>query len=300
MARSSRRLPPRSRSARARSAADRRPPRTRSAPSPASSTTGLRAERLPNARQIAAEWTRRQRELRQQRQRARRVLGGLRRGLESNAYRFGPVSGYAVALRTRAGRIVAPLEFVIEIHVPTKLDARVLARTTRRAAIPQRIRGVNVKVIESRPTAMAESCLLVEDRLVPFDPDRWDHAPEQETTCDGPIRGGLPIESVTEEHGWGTLGIRLPVEGEEIALTCAHLVDLNAAVRQPPQPRGPRDRPGDRRGLSIARGGGGVRRRCRAGPRPCAERICSGRPGCGVGDRRPRSTAVFLRRPQAR
>ena len=192
-------------------------------------------ERIVSGSEIRAEMSARKAELEQQKKNANKVLRKLSRTLDAKKCKYGEVTGYSVALRTKLEFIVSPLQYVIEIHVPCKLTDRVMDVEENITRIPDEIDGVPIKVIEASPDfAVGETCFR--DGSSTYDPSNPVHRdnPQLETSCSGSLRGGFPIFA-TSPSNWGTLALAIPTKSnvDDIALTNAHIAPSRTRVKQP-------------------------------------------------------------------
>lgn len=147
---------------------------------------------------------------------------------ESKLMRRAGVVGVDVGFRMKKDRFVIPPRYVIRIDVEYKMTDAEL-KSSRRKRIPQKIDGIDVKVLERRYVATAgglpPGCNDVE----------WRCRRE-------PIVGGVAISR--NEAGlrakWGTLGCIVFKDGEAVYLMNAHVaaaggpLETGKPIRQPP------------------------------------------------------------------
>ncbi|MEM7456916.1 MAG: hypothetical protein AAF456_21410 [Planctomycetota bacterium] len=142
---------------------------------------------------------------------------------------FGPISGYTVGFRRKMGRVVAPLQYVIQMHVPCKhpdssferLGLRKFPRSVSTTWYGKKIR-VPIKVIETCPEfAIANSSY--EGVFADGTPDVQYIDPDK-----GTLVGGDPIAPEGAKKKWGTFGMKIPdANNGLVGVTNAHVVAKN-------------------------------------------------------------------------
>ena len=191
-------------------------------------------ERIASREEIRECYEARCDELCTQRKKAEKTLTRFKKSLATGKY--GEITGCTIGFRTKCGRVVLPLQYVIEVSVPTK-HPKCMFKTRNKdirldfKCLPRSYYGIQVKVVQKRP-------YLLEGRLL-----FGDEVPIPDTTlpagvdlCSTHLKGGLPIRNqAASEKAWGTMGICfLGDDGEFRAFTNAHIATKNDIVVQPP------------------------------------------------------------------
>jgi hypothetical protein len=160
--------------------------------------------------EAAGEYVAREEELTRQKAAIERILArpSVKAKLESAEWKakYGNYT-YHVGLRTKFGRPVSPLRFVLEIRFENKLSDDELAAQDRKM-FPPKVYGIPVKVLESRPRLAVGV---------------WPNNPPPLTNN---VIGGVPCApaaAVGPDKPWGTLGVCINQGGNWTGLTNHHV-----------------------------------------------------------------------------
>ena len=221
-------------------------------------------ERTIGGAELRAEFAIKAQELEAQCEAAERVVKRIQKWCRMGL--FGEISGCSVALRVKDGRVVSPLRYGVEVHVPTKLpkedllvlDVRKVPKGKLkegvRYLIPDSIDGVLVKVVESRPYRTSsqpglESALELDPGTVKLKGGGLDNIKEKPTIdlANTELIGGLPTVDPIHPGNWGTFGIAFSNRIDETSRTTRyfglaneHFADKDNDMVQPPHE--PRDK----------------------------------------------------------
>lgn len=175
-------------------------------------------ERIVERAEMSSEFQLRYSELRQQYQQAEIAMVKIDKWVQQGL--FGPNCRCTVALRSKGSRVISPLRFVVEVHVPSKVSDRNLKpwpksnRLPKKIAankiylVPSEVDGVLTKVIESVPY---QTCKFI----APPGIVRSKGSGHLEDISLSPsislasteLIGGVPTTSPLNLDNWGTLGI---------------------------------------------------------------------------------------------
>lgn len=154
---------------------------------------------------------------------------------------FGRISGLAVGFREKLGRIVAPLEYVIQVHVPCKKTDDHLSRANIRPFPKHVVKEyrnkkyrIPIKVIESCPAFAVGDRTILGTFTAPESDDGW-------VDNDSRVVGGEPIAPKALPRNWGTFGIKVPLKGNKfVGVTNAHVVKFKESneITNPPGQEG--------------------------------------------------------------
>jgi hypothetical protein len=171
---------------------------------------------------------------------------------------FGADVGCSVAFRKKFGRVISPLRYGIEVHVPFKLSSRKLVAWPevapskrlpfqQRYAVPPLVDSVLTKVVETRlyrthathlagTSALQSGMVRVKATGQLVDISSSDAPALAETE----IIGGLPTVESNKDN-WGTLGIAIQTgaDSQVLGLVNSHFAD--GSMVQPPQKPRARD-----------------------------------------------------------
>jgi hypothetical protein len=163
---------------------------------------------------------------------------------------FGDEASCTIGLRQKFGNIVSPLRFVIQVHVPTKLDEstlraipkklpkkKPLAANQKRYCVPPKVGSVITKVMETRPyrgvtmTASTTKLGTVRNSTTGELDDISTNLRLSLTETE--LIGGLPTEG-EGTNNFGTIGVVVKESnGSHVALINAHFAKQNMV--QPPR-----------------------------------------------------------------
>jgi len=210
-------------------------------------------ERVVDREEMESEHQLRQHELLQQLSQAQKALKRLAAWVKAG--HFGPGVSCSVAFRKKYGRIISPLRYVIEVHVPFKVSHRNLVpwpeagpkkgnKTANIHAVPQLVDSVLTKVVETQlyrtHANQATSSAVPRSGLVRIKATQqlMDISSDSSIALsDTEIIGGLPTVE-TNKDNWGTLGIAFHEAAslEPLGLVNAHFSD-GSMVQPPRKPR---------------------------------------------------------------
>jgi hypothetical protein len=201
-------------------------------------------ERVATREEVVAEIDQRREELNRQYHAATRAIPKVRKWIKSGW--FGADAGCTIGLRQKFGQVVSPLRYVIEVHVPFKIDAHGLDELPTKGApkgdryrVPPTIDDVLIKVIESKPYwtggLLQTSCAAPKSGVVRLKSD----GSLADMSTNPAIKlsktefiGGIPVVEANKD-GWGTLGIAFSdTSGRTFGLVNAHFAD--GSMVQPP------------------------------------------------------------------
>ncbi|MFO1065433.1 MAG: hypothetical protein U0892_16325 [Pirellulales bacterium] len=215
-------------------------------------------ERVIDRVEMEAEFRLRHEELKEQRAVAAKALKRLAKWVEKGY--FGSEVSCSIAFRKKFGRIISPLRYVLEVHVPFKsTDARLIPwpdggakrkpSKGRIYAVPQTVDGVLTKVIETQvyrtddPGAVHSDAELPGTVRVAATGRLGDIGGTPAVLLSSTeLIGGLPTSQA--DHGdWGTVGIvcQSKTDGKHLALVNSHF-GIGSMV-QPPRKPAPADQP---------------------------------------------------------
>ncbi len=198
--------------------------------------------------EMRSEFAERRDELRAQYKDAEKEIKKVRDWIEAGL--FGEEASCTIGLYQKFGNIVSPLRFVIQVHVPTKLDESCLVsmpeKTPKRKSsvasnktyrVPETVGSVVTKVIETRPyrgiTATSSSTIPGTVRDLTTKELKDISTNSGLSLAKTELIGGLPTEG-EGSHDFGTIGVVVKERnGGHIALVNAHFAKQNMV--QPPR-----------------------------------------------------------------
>ncbi len=199
-----------------------------------SSTRPYPTVSFPDLEQIRMEVKRRAKELQSERKKAEKTCLVVDKMVRSKNSKFGKVTNCFVSFRRKFGRVLSPLQYVVQVEVPFKISLTRLKKMGI-SEIPQEHQGIRIKVTEDRNRflngGVASAITLGngnvdEDQVFPPDADSYSKTI---------VIGGLSCSVTGSSDNIGTLGICFDHDGESVAIVNQHFAEnVDEGGLQPP------------------------------------------------------------------